>query len=399
MKKKLLLFITIMIVVLALQACGKDSKEVTTDPAQPKETEQKAENTEQEAQSFATYQELKEFGKQETTQFSQLLQKNNIDQVVTPDHMYATNKQKEYEKYTQNYIFDAAYLVRSDFINGNGAGVIHIVLEQHSDDPFTKEDQKIKFLADVVNEMTDNPITVDELVNQLTQAKGSANADPAKHATIKLGKENKGSIEIDLNTESKSIVTLQYAKNYNVFTLKKAEQIYNTVAEYKDEEKNEEKLKGILFKNGGNEDDPEYYSFNQGGTLRFAFNATNNSEDRFTEEMTFDLSTYDVKNEEDIANNIAVKSIYDVLKTTPGNESLSESDFIDFVRSAWMYAAYPITTEDYDDYDYGDILPISNLEIDEDGPSIDPFLEEDNTHFEFFIRLNIPVVAEGKTSI
>lgn len=415
MKKRLLVFTSILAISLTLQACGNSSKatNIASQATKTESQDNKEENKKVENPNLQSYQELTAYAKKQTSQFAKIMTDNNIENVLTPDNMYAVNTKQTYKKYDKDYEFHAEYLYNPKLSanDSSNSGNMSIEYAKGPDDTFSVDDNHMKFLTQVINEMFDGGknITTDELVNTLNDAIKTNTKDVEKNF-------DKKDLKIGVTKDGVGLGKNDYFTDYKLTSPQKT---YDTVHNFLDNNIKKQKLKDFFaqsgFKGAYNEDS------NNKDVINVNCEADDQGE-KFTDDyyVSCKFLNYDLK---DTSKNESVKVLYNFIKEFTLNTDLSEEEFGNYISSRILYEIYQ-----FDPRELGNVsgegfpyyMPLVNVaanqnstskypafdisfngKISQDSITIDKGNKKDNItslpSIILKIKFNVPVVAEGVT--
>ncbi|UZW12876.1 hypothetical protein OSC52_13560 [Clostridium pasteurianum] len=422
MNKKLVLVAVLMVTTLTLPACKKSVSNVSNLKASETSSTQGSKNsTLNKKLNLNSNKDLTNFAKEKTSKFYKLLQKNKIDGVVTPDNMYAVNTQQKIEKYNRNYNFCTEYKVNPNLDTGNGAGIMTLYLEKNIDDTFSKDDDKVKFINDAINQLTSiDKINIDDFIKKLNKADNNAKNDPSKKCVISLDKDNIISITIFYNEDKSKNVTqllIKYAEPFKNYTFNDRKK-YNTVKEFEDNESKQKQVEDFLKKYGDTQKDGSSstkVSFN-GGSFEIESSCDSRADCGFADyySITGGINEYDINNPS--KGNEKLKVIYDFMKTFTLNNKLSQDDFDNYIKSSLIYDTYKYDSKKFYMNSEGEseknlyYMPFANIQKNILDNGSEPwfyisFIDTNNSTkvsqgiapLKLRINFKVPVIAEGKT--
>ncbi|NRY60669.1 hypothetical protein [Clostridium beijerinckii] len=428
MKKRLLVLTSILAISLTLQACENSSKAVNTtaDTTKTESQENKNDNKKVEKPNLQSYQELTAYAKKQTSKFSKIMTDYNIDNVLTPDNMYAVNTKQTYKKYDKDYEFHAEYLYNTDFSNTSNDGDMHIRYTKNIDDTFSEEDNYMKFITEVINEMFDGEnITTDELINALNDADTEAKKQRTHHGINgyseerKLDKKNI-SVWVTYLDSGSNVTVFDFGKhdNFDIYKLASPQKTYDTVNSFLDNNSKKQQLTDFFVQSGFKG------VYNQDSKDKDVIKVnceTNDHSEGFSDDyyVSCKVLNYDLKN----PSNDSIKVLYNFIKTFTLNTDLSEEEFENYINSRILYDIYQ-----FDPRELGNVsgegfpyyMPLVNVAKNENTPSKYPAFDvsfdgkidrnsikiesgnnQENatklTNVNINIQFKVPVVAEGIT--
>lgn len=425
LNKKIKILTLTTLAAASLTGCSK-KQEVEENKA-PEVSELKAEEpaptiTHVEDISFKDLNSLKQFQKTSTSNFAKFLNTNNIETVTAEDGSLTINKKMTYEKYTKNFNQLAYTHISNDYKNGVGYLKTGIKLNFHLEEKISTENNFVKAVFTIVN--THNPnITEDAFNKQLLSA--TSDASNTSDSNFDLGIEG---MTLNINTLSESnerALVFTVRQKLEFPTQKQGLKEYKTVKEFKEDSA---KITNEIT-NNINVLDTSIKNENAGKAKNTSI-ALKNIE--FNDTTAFSQSL-DVELNIEKSNSIptkAIEGIYKNLNLLLGNNTLkevSENDLKAYFKSLEVYNGLHTTGTPIDEE--GNILEPNQLPISSEILSISATLEtykdenisnnnnvtsnENNSdndilndensikfyNYKFNIKANIPIKAEGITSL
>ena len=181
--------------------------------------------------TFKDLGELKTFSKNVTSEFSEFLAKNSIENIVSPDGTLTVNTKMSYEKYTKNYSQLAYTKVETDFNTGTGYLKSGIKVNFHIDETLTLENNFAKAIFTIVNAY--NPvITEKQFAEELINA--TSNSSSTSDYQFNLGING---ITLNMRTNDNNERELALSIRQEIEFPKATELIkeYKTVKEFKED--------------------------------------------------------------------------------------------------------------------------------------------------------------------
>ena len=383
-------------------------KEVAPEIKEEKETVKEVQILNIEKATFKDLNELRNFSKKSTSDFSKFLTSNKIDNVTAQDGSIAINKNMTYEKYTKNFNQLAYTQVINNYDEGIGYLESGVKLNFHMEETLSTSNNFAKAIFKIVNKH--NPNITEEVFNEELN---KATSDPTSTVDHSFNLDIEG---MSLNVLSKPDVNERelVLSIRQELEFPKAEEFikeYKTVKEFKEDSAklSEDITKKISLLN----DTLKNAYVGKADSINVNVNSTEwNETTSFNQTLELE---YNGKGIDTIPDSL-VTGIYEAIESIMSKEKLSKiisaDDLKAYLKSLEIYSGLHTTGSLIDET--GEAIQVNSLpflngifelnvgfepvqskesESDENSTSIKKY----NNYIK--VKVNIPVKAEGITSL